>query len=162
MNDADYMKLALDYSKLEQANIVSTSLVDNGCVVFILSKEPTPSASGIGIRLLRAARINDTDSCAKEADTSNRAFSQHTYTYVKAAATHDSLLESQNGNSKWSMSYIGLKLHTLRNTRDAFLAGVYSILQYKPFLTTRLPHGGKNPIRYVLNRHLRTLKLQIP
>ena len=74
--------------------------------------------------------------------------SQHTYTYVKAAATHDSLLESQNGNSKWSMSYIGLKLHTLRNTHDAFLAGVYSILQYKPFLTTRLPHGGKNPIRY--------------
>ena len=157
MNDADYMKLALDYSKFEQANIVSTSLVDNGCVVFMVSKEPIPSASSIGIRLLRATRNNaDTDSCAKEADTSNRALSQHTYTYVKAAATHDSRLESQTGNSKWSMSYTGLKLHTLRDTHDAFLAGVYSILQYKPFLTTRLPHGGKNPIRYVLNRHLRT------
>ncbi|WP_432358903.1 hypothetical protein [Sporosarcina sp. UB5] len=33
------------------------------------------------------------------------------------------------------------------------------ILLHNPFLTTRLPHGGKNPIRIVLDRHLKKRKV---
>ncbi|MCG7345214.1 hypothetical protein MHZ92_13800 [Sporosarcina sp. ACRSL] len=46
---------------------------------------------------------------------------------------------------------------------DVSNLGVYSILnnlryhlQNNPFLTTRLPHGGKNPIQITLHRHPRT------
>ncbi len=38
------------------------------------------------------------------------------------------------------------------------MVGVQTVLHDNPFLTTRLPHGGKNPIRIILDRHLRTPK----
>ncbi|MFS0687779.1 hypothetical protein AB1K89_00835 [Sporosarcina sp. 179-K 8C2 HS] len=36
------------------------------------------------------------------------------------------------------------------------------ILLHNPFPTTRLPHGGKNPLQIILNRHHRTPKVAIP
>jgi diaminohydroxyphosphoribosylaminopyrimidine deaminase/5-amino-6-(5-phosphoribosylamino)uracil reductase len=39
-----------------------------------------------------------------------------------------------------------LDVHHLRHTHDAILVGVQTVLHENPFLTTRLPHGGKNPI----------------
>ena len=162
MNDADYMKLALDHTKLAQAHIAPTLIVGELCVVFIVSEDPNPSVTGKGIRLLRVAGIKViTDLSKEEADVSNRAFIQHNYTCVnlKAAATLDSRLTMHIGNSKWNTSEnTRLDLHTLRDTHDAFLVGVNTNLQDIPFLTTRLPHGGKNPIRFIFNRHLRTPK----
>ena len=51
-----------------------------------------------------------------------------------------------------------LDVHYLRHTHDAILVGVQTVLHDNPFLTTCLPHGGKNPIRFMLERHLRTPK----
>ncbi|MDN4607603.1 bifunctional diaminohydroxyphosphoribosylaminopyrimidine deaminase/5-amino-6-(5-phosphoribosylamino)uracil reductase RibD [Sporosarcina highlanderae] len=133
--------------------------------VFIASKDPNPSVNGKGIRLLRDAGIEViTDLCKEEADFSNRAFfhfiqHQQPYVTLKAATTLDGRLATQNGNSKWITSESSRhEVHTLRHTHDAILVGVNTILQDNPFLTTRLPHGGKNPIRIILDRHLRTPK----
>lgn len=62
------------------------------------------------------------------------------------------------GTSKWIISDASrTDVHHLRYTHDAILVGV-TVLHDNPFLTTRLPHGGKNPIRIILERRLRTSK----
>ena len=133
--------------------------------VFIASNDPNPAVNGKGIRFLRAAGIEViTDLCKEEADFSNRAFfhfiqHQKPYVTLKAATTLDGRLATQNGNSKWITSESSRQnVHTLRHTHDAILVGVNTILHDNPFLTTRLPHGGKNPKRIILDRHLRTPK----
>ncbi|HEX5564211.1 MAG TPA: bifunctional diaminohydroxyphosphoribosylaminopyrimidine deaminase/5-amino-6-(5-phosphoribosylamino)uracil reductase RibD [Sporosarcina sp.] len=144
----------------------TTAILSSGIRrVFIASNDPNPAVNGKGIRLLRDAGIEViTDLCKDEADFSNRAFFhfiQHKKPYVtlKAAATLDGRLATQNGNSKWITSESSRQdVHTLRHTHDAILVGVNTILHDNPFLTTRLPHGGKNPIRIILDRHLRTPK----
>ncbi|QTD42043.1 bifunctional diaminohydroxyphosphoribosylaminopyrimidine deaminase/5-amino-6-(5-phosphoribosylamino)uracil reductase RibD [Sporosarcina sp. Te-1] len=132
--------------------------------VFIASIDPNPAVSGKGIGLLRNAGIEVTMIPSKEADFSNRAFfhyiqNQKPYVTLKAAVTLDGRLATQHGDSKWITSeQARLDVHHLRHTHDAILVGVQTILQDNPFLTTRLPHGGKNPIRIILDRRLRTPK----
>ncbi|MCG3088778.1 bifunctional diaminohydroxyphosphoribosylaminopyrimidine deaminase/5-amino-6-(5-phosphoribosylamino)uracil reductase RibD [Sporosarcina cyprini] len=132
--------------------------------VFVASIDPNPAVSGKGIGLLRDAGIEVTMIPNEEADFSNRAFfhfiqQQKPYVTLKAAATLDGRLATQHGDSKWITSeQARMDVHHLRHTHDAILVGVQTILQDNPFLTTRLPHGGKNPIRIILDRRLRTPK----
>jgi len=43
---------------------------------------------------------------------------------------------------------------------SAQLTGVNTIIRDNPHSTTRLPRGGKNPIRVVLDMHLRTSSVE--
>ncbi|AOV07133.1 bifunctional diaminohydroxyphosphoribosylaminopyrimidine deaminase/5-amino-6-(5-phosphoribosylamino)uracil reductase RibD [Sporosarcina ureilytica] len=131
--------------------------------VIIASTDPNPSVNGRGIELLKQAGIEViTGVLQEEADYLNRAFFhfiQHGKPYVtlKAATTLDGRLATQNGDSKWITSETSrTDVHELRHTHDAILVGVDTVLHDNPFLTTRLPHGGKNPIRIILDRQLRT------
>lgn len=131
--------------------------------VFVASIDPNPSVNGTGIRLLKAAGIEVfTGILQEEAEQLNRAFFHFIkygkpYVTLKAAATLDGRLSTQTGDSKWITSdEVRTDVHHLRHTHDAILVGVQTVLHDNPFLTTRLPHGGKNPIRIVLDRHLRT------
>ena len=160
MNEA-FMKLALDRGKLAQSQNsphpnVGAICVNYLCRVFISPTVPIPLK---GIRLLRVAKNEKiTVLCNDEVDVSNRAFNnyQQTYTKLKDAATRVRLLAMQNGNSKWSLSdNTRLNLLPLRTTQDANPVGMDNTLQNNPFLTTRLPHGGKNPIQIAVKRHLR-------
>lgn len=132
--------------------------------VFVASIDPNPAVSGKGIGLLKAAGIEVSTIQTKEADFVNRAYfhfiqQQKPYVTLKAAATLDGRLATQQGDSKWITSeQARTDVHNLRHTHDAILVGVQTILQDNPFLTTRLPHGGKNPIRIILDRRLRTPK----
>ncbi|MBD7985900.1 bifunctional diaminohydroxyphosphoribosylaminopyrimidine deaminase/5-amino-6-(5-phosphoribosylamino)uracil reductase RibD [Sporosarcina sp. Sa2YVA2] len=131
--------------------------------VFIASTDPNPLVNGRGIRLLRAAGIEViVNVCKEEADFINRAYfhfskNKQPYITLKAATTLDGRLATHTGDSKWITSEQSrLDVHTLRHTHDAIVVGVNTILHDNPFLTTRLPHGGKNPIRVILDRRLRT------
>ena len=131
--------------------------------VFIASIDPFPSVNGKGIELLKAAGIEVITGILKEeAEQLNRAFFhfiKHGKPYVtlKAASTLDGRLSTQTGDSKWITSVASrTDVHHLRHTHDAILVGVQTVLHDNPFLTTRLPLGGKNPIRIILDRRLRT------
>ena len=131
--------------------------------VFVASIDPNPSVNGTGIRLLKAAGIEVvTGILQEEAEQLNRAFFHFInygkpYVTLKAAATLDGRLSTQTGDSKWITSDAArTDVHHLRHTHDAILVGVQTVLHDNPFLTTRLPHGGKNPIRIIVDRHLRT------
>lgn len=133
--------------------------------VLIASIDPNPSVNGSGIQLLKAAGIEVlTGILQEEAEQLNQAFFHFIkygtrYVTLKAAATLDGRLSTQNGDSKWIASAASrTDVHHLRNIHDAILVDVQTVLHDNPFLTTRLPHGGKNPIRIILDRHLRTPK----
>ncbi|MEK5037768.1 bifunctional diaminohydroxyphosphoribosylaminopyrimidine deaminase/5-amino-6-(5-phosphoribosylamino)uracil reductase RibD [Sporosarcina sp. FSL K6-3457] len=115
-----------------------------------------PSINGTGIRFLKAAGIEVfTGILQEEAEQLNRAFFHFInygkpYVTLKAAATLDGCLSTQTGDSKWITSDAArTDVHHLRHTHDAILVGVQIVLHDNPFLTTRLPHGGKNPIRII-------------
>ena len=62
------------------------------------------------------------------------------------------------GDSKWITSEDArLDVHEYRHQHDGILVGINTIIKDNPRLTTRLPRGGKNPIRLVLDT-----TLQIP
>lgn len=131
--------------------------------VFIASVDPNPLVSGRGIELLKRAGIEVVVGVLqKEAEYLNRAFFHYIkygipYVTLKAASTLDGRLASDSGDSKWITSESSrAEVHALRHTHDAILVGVDTVLHDNPFLTTRLPHGGKNPIRIILDRQLRT------
>src|SRR5699024_12514344 len=46
-------------------------------------------------------------------------------------------------------------IHQLRHEHDAILVGIHTTIHDNPQLTTRLPQAGKNPIRVILDTHLR-------
>ncbi|RUM33280.1 MAG: bifunctional diaminohydroxyphosphoribosylaminopyrimidine deaminase/5-amino-6-(5-phosphoribosylamino)uracil reductase RibD [Desulfobulbus sp.] len=48
-----------------------------------------------------------------------------------------------------------MRVHELRNTFDAILIGIDTALIDNPSLTTRLPHGGRDPLRIILDSRLR-------
>lgn len=131
--------------------------------VVIASVDPNPLVSGRGIEQLKLAGIEvSVGVLQKEAEYLNRAFFHFIkygspYVTLKAATTLDGRLASDCGDSKWISSESSrADVHALRHTHDAILVGVETVLHDNPFLTTRLPHGGKNPIRIILDRQLRT------
>lgn len=131
--------------------------------VVIAATDPNQAVNGKGIEHLKNAGIEViTGILQEEAEYLNRAFFHFIqygkpYVTLKAATTLDGRLASASGDSKWISSQTSrTDVHFLRHTHDAILVGVETVLHDNPFLTTRLPHGGKNPIRIILDRQLRT------
>ncbi|MGM0845354.1 MAG: bifunctional diaminohydroxyphosphoribosylaminopyrimidine deaminase/5-amino-6-(5-phosphoribosylamino)uracil reductase RibD [Bacillota bacterium] len=130
--------------------------------VFIASVDPNPLVAGKGISILENAGIEVTTGvCETEALKMNEHFFHYIqtktpYVTLKSAVTLDGKTASFTGDSKWITSEESrLDVHKYRHTHDAILVGVNTVIKDNPFLTTRLPRGGKNPIRVVLDTNLR-------
>lgn len=131
--------------------------------VFMASVKPCPSVNGKEIGLFRDAGMEVvTGIVQEEAEQLNRAFI-HYITYgnpnvtMKVAVTLDGRLSTRIGDSKWTtLEASRTDVHYLRHTHNAILVDVETVLHEIPFLTTRLPHGGKYPICILFDRHLRT------
>lgn len=130
--------------------------------VYIATPDPNPKVSGRGIKWLKQEGIEvEVGICEEEALKLNEHFfhfmkTNRPYVTLKAAVSMDGKMATYTGDSKWITSEEArLDVHNLRHRHDAILVGVETIIHDNPHLTTRLPHGGINPTRIVLDTHLR-------
>lgn len=131
--------------------------------VVIAMADPNPKVAGCGIARLQESGIEVIEGVlAAEAAKLNEVFikwisTQLPFGILKTAMTLDGKIATYTGHSKWiTGSQARLRVHQLRNTYDAILVGIGTVLADNPELTTRLPHGGKNPIRIVVDSMART------
>ncbi|AXF56336.1 bifunctional diaminohydroxyphosphoribosylaminopyrimidine deaminase/5-amino-6-(5-phosphoribosylamino)uracil reductase RibD [Salicibibacter kimchii] len=131
--------------------------------VVVAVKDVNPEVAGSGIEALRDAGVETEVGVLEEkAGKLNAAFfhfvqTSKPYVTVKTASTLNGAMTSPKGLSPWITGEAALEeVHQLRHSNDAILVGVETVLNDNPSLTTRLEIEGRNPIRVVLDRHLRT------
>lgn len=131
--------------------------------VFTAMRDPNPKVDGRGMKILRDAGIRvieliDFQDRAKEL---NRGFIfvqkySRPFITIKAAMSLDGRMCLNNGSSKWLTGIEArTQAHRIRAENDAVLVGVNTVLQDNPELTVRHVQG-RNPMRIVLDSHLRT------
>jgi diaminohydroxyphosphoribosylaminopyrimidine deaminase/5-amino-6-(5-phosphoribosylamino)uracil reductase len=129
--------------------------------VVIGSLDPDPRVSGTGVRRLQAAGVHVITGVLNEACIRlNEAYFHHRrtgYPFVtmKAAITLDGKIATASGDSRWvTGEEARIHVHRLRHFHDAVMVGRGTVERDRARLTTRLPEGGKNPIRVVLDSQL--------
>jgi diaminohydroxyphosphoribosylaminopyrimidine deaminase/5-amino-6-(5-phosphoribosylamino)uracil reductase len=131
--------------------------------VFVGSSDPNPKVNGKGVARLRRAGVEVVTGVLKEeADKLNRPFFKAmstglSYVTLKAAVTLDGKLATATGDSRWvTGEQARAWVHRLRNQVDVILVGATTVERDNPQLTTRLAEGGgKDPVRVVVDSHLR-------
>lgn len=130
--------------------------------VFVGCEDPNPLVAGRGIRRLKEAGIEvEIGLCVDECRELIQPFAWHIlhqmpYTLYKAAMTFDGQLATDSGDARWvSGEESRLRVHRLRDRVDAIMVGVETVLADDPQLTTRLPEGGRDPLRIVVDSRLR-------
>ncbi|RLQ95253.1 bifunctional diaminohydroxyphosphoribosylaminopyrimidine deaminase/5-amino-6-(5-phosphoribosylamino)uracil reductase RibD [Falsibacillus albus] len=130
--------------------------------VYIAVLDPNPLVAGRGAAILEEAGVDvDVGILEEEALELNKMFfhyikTNRPYVTLKSALTLDGKMATSTGDSKWITSQEArLDVHQYRHRHDAILIGSNTALKDNPHLTTRLPHGGRNPIRIVLDSSLK-------
>jgi diaminohydroxyphosphoribosylaminopyrimidine deaminase/5-amino-6-(5-phosphoribosylamino)uracil reductase len=131
--------------------------------VVVGSVDPDSRVAGQGIARLRSAGIEVVE-CVLEEECLrlNEAYFHHRRTgrpfvTLKMAMTLDGKIAAASGDSRWVTGESAREyVHELRNRYQAILVGVGTVLADRPQLTTRLEHGGKQPIRIIVDSQLRT------
>jgi len=130
--------------------------------VVIGTSDPNPLVAGGGIKALKKSGIETTLGVLEETcKRINERFFKFIRTGIpfvtlKYAQTLDGRIATSVGHSQWISSEKSLRFaHMLRSHHDAALIGVGTLLRDNPELTTRLTKG-RNPLRVVVDSHLRT------
>ncbi|WP_319586218.1 bifunctional diaminohydroxyphosphoribosylaminopyrimidine deaminase/5-amino-6-(5-phosphoribosylamino)uracil reductase RibD [uncultured Desulfobulbus sp.] len=126
--------------------------------VFAAMVDPNPLVSGNGIKKLQnAGIIVEVGMIESEARELNRGFIKRVTTgrpFVlwKAAMSLDGKIAANSGDSRWITGERSRKeVHKLRNTHDAVITGVGTILADDPELNVRGIRGAVNPIKVVVD-----------
>src|SRR5690625_332036 len=131
--------------------------------VVVAMVDPNEKVANKGIAKLKQAGIDvDVGVMQREAEQINEAFIHYITTKtpfvtLKTAISLDGKTATVTGESKWiTGENARLDVHHYRHTHDGILVGVNTVNADDPSLTTRLPNGGNNPVRIILDTHLRT------
>jgi diaminohydroxyphosphoribosylaminopyrimidine deaminase/5-amino-6-(5-phosphoribosylamino)uracil reductase len=131
--------------------------------VFVATTDPNPQVAGAGIKRMQKAGIEvEVGLLQTEARELNKVFFYNIQTglpfvTLKSATSLDGKTATVTGESKWITGEESRNdVHQWRHKHDAILVGVNTVLKDNPSLTARIPAGGKNPIRIILDTHLRT------
>src|SRR5690625_1050476 len=124
--------------------------------VVVAVLDPNQKVVGSGIAKLKQAGLNvEVGILQKEAEQVNKAFfhyitTQTPFVTVKTAISLDGKTKTATGESKCiTGEEARLDVHRYRHVHDAILVGVNTVIADNPSLTTRLPNGGKNPVRTI-------------
>ncbi|WP_371370935.1 bifunctional diaminohydroxyphosphoribosylaminopyrimidine deaminase/5-amino-6-(5-phosphoribosylamino)uracil reductase RibD [Sporomusa aerivorans] len=125
--------------------------------------DPNPLVAGNGLKKLKAAGIEVVEGVlAAEAAKQNEVFIKWISTglpfgILKTAMSLDGKIAAYTGHSQWITGPAAREqVHKLRDTHDAILVGIGTVLADNPQLTARLPQGGKNPVRIIIDSLART------
>ena len=131
--------------------------------VFVAATDPNPLVAGTGIERMTKAGIEvKVGILQEEARDLNKIFFYNIqtglpYVTLKSAVSLDGKTATVTGESKWITGEESrADVHHLRHQHDGIMVGINTVLKDNPSLTTRLLVGGKNPIRIILDTHLRT------
>ena len=143
----------------------TTAILEKGIrSVAVGMRDPNPNVSGGGCEFLAAKGVKvRTGILEAECRRLNEAYIKFVTTgrpfvIAKAALTLDGWTATSTGHSKWITGDESRRfVHKLRDRVDAVMVGIETVLADDPLLNTRLKGGkGKNPIRIILDTHLRT------
>ena len=125
--------------------------------------DPNPEVAGKGIEKLRAVGIPTFPGLMEpECRRIIGPFVKHVTTglplvTVKSALTLDGKTATASGDSQWiTGEQARRQVHKLRAEHDALMVGVETVRADDPQLTCRLPRVGKDPLRVIVDSHLRT------
>lgn len=131
--------------------------------VYVAMVDPNPQVAGRGIQVLRDAGVTvNVGLLGAEAKKLNEIFIKYITTgepfvVLKSAVSLDGKIATRTGHSQWvTGEKARLKVHELRDTYDAILVGIGTVLADNPALTTRLPdRSGRDPVRIILDSRAR-------
>ncbi|SFC86776.1 diaminohydroxyphosphoribosylaminopyrimidine deaminase [Bacillus sp. OV322] len=133
--------------------------------VYISSADPNPLVAGKGIKMLEEAGIEvHSGLLSEKGDELNEVFFHFIRTgtpfvTMKQAVTLDGKTAAESGDSKWiTCEESRLDVHRERSRHDAILVGVNTVLKDNPRLTNRINREARQPVRIILDTHLRTPK----
>jgi diaminohydroxyphosphoribosylaminopyrimidine deaminase / 5-amino-6-(5-phosphoribosylamino)uracil reductase len=124
--------------------------------------DPDPRVQGRGHALLRAAGIPVTEGvCAAGAQAVAAGFVKRVtqglpFVTLKLAASFDGRTALADGTSRWITGPVARRMvHAMRLRHDAVLVGAGTALADDPDLTVRDIGATRQPVRVVMDRHLR-------
>ncbi|OYD09767.1 bifunctional diaminohydroxyphosphoribosylaminopyrimidine deaminase/5-amino-6-(5-phosphoribosylamino)uracil reductase RibD [Paludifilum halophilum] len=136
--------------------------------VVIGTLDPDERVSGSGERRLQEAGIEVEEGVLRNRCLElNEAYFHHRRTgrpfvILKSAVTLDGKTATPTGDSRWVTGEAAReRVHQMRHWCDAVMIGSGTALRDRPRLTVRLPSGGRNPLRVLLDSRLR-LPLDAP
>lgn len=129
--------------------------------VVICNKDSNPVVSGMGIRRMIAGGVKVHNDVLEEQgrQLNKRFFTFHEkkrpYIILKWAQTTDCFIARENYESKWISHAFSRKMaHKWRTEEDAVMVGTNTAQYDNPRLNAR-DWQGKNPVRIVIDKHLR-------